>query len=142
MTVASIITNAAITSVSGLTERLFSSAEPYIIPYRAPDRGVAQKIAKLLTGRKLIMDSDGYPRSWIILAVILIYKGFCTVCESAVAETDRRKLRSCENSKRCRILGKLTHSKLYNKPTKKSRRTLQPIIMKNGRKKGRFLVCL
>ena len=54
------------------------------------------------------MDSDGYPRSWIILAVILIYKGFCTVCESAVAETDRRKLRSCENSKRCRILADMT----------------------------------
>ena len=44
ITVASIITNAAITSVSGLTERLFSSAEPYIIPYRAPDRGVRKNI--------------------------------------------------------------------------------------------------
>ncbi len=54
------------------------------------------------------MDSDGYPRSWIIFAVILIYKGFCTVCESAVLETDRRKLRSCENSKRCRILADMT----------------------------------
>lgn len=54
------------------------------------------------------MDSDGYPRSWIILAVILLYKGFCTVCESAVAETDWRRLRSDEKSKRKRLLADMT----------------------------------
>ncbi|MCM1023370.1 MAG: hemolysin family protein [Prevotella sp.] len=58
------------------------------------------------------MDSDGYPRSWIIgwtvLAVILIYKSFCTVCESAVTETDRRKLRSGEKSKRRLLLADMT----------------------------------
>lgn len=59
------------------------------------------------------MDSDGYPRSWIILAVILLYKGFCTVCESAVTETDRRKLSSTggentEKSKRRKLLADMT----------------------------------
>lgn len=56
------------------------------------------------------MDSDGYPRSWIILAIILIYKAFCTVCESAAAETDRRKLDGGERSRRERILAEITES--------------------------------
>lgn len=43
------------------------------------------------------MDSDGYAGSIIILAVIL-YKGFCTVCESAVTEADDRKIKN-ENGK-------------------------------------------
>ncbi len=43
------------------------------------------------------MDSDGYAGSIIILAVIL-YKGFCTVCESAVTEADDRKVKN-ENGK-------------------------------------------
>ncbi len=43
------------------------------------------------------MDSDGYAGSIIILAMIL-YKGFCTVCESAVTEADDRKVKN-ENGK-------------------------------------------
>lgn len=43
------------------------------------------------------MDSDGYAGSILILAVIL-YKGFCTVCESAVTEADDRKVKN-ENGK-------------------------------------------
>lgn len=39
------------------------------------------------------MDSDGYAGSIIILAVIL-YKGFCTVCEAAVTEADDRKVKN------------------------------------------------
>ncbi len=38
------------------------------------------------------MDTDGYAGCIVILAVIL-YKGFCTVCESAVTEIDDRKVR-------------------------------------------------
>lgn len=38
------------------------------------------------------MDSDGYAGSIFILAVIL-YKGFCTVCEAAITEADDRKIK-------------------------------------------------
>ncbi len=47
--------------------------------------------------RKLIMDTDGYAGSIVILAVIL-YKGFCTVCESAVTEIDDRKVKNGKKS--------------------------------------------
>lgn len=53
------------------------------------------------------MESDGYPRSLIILAVIL-YKAFCTVCESAVTETDWRKLKNSDKSKRKQLLADMT----------------------------------
>lgn len=43
------------------------------------------------------MDSDGYAGSMLILAVIL-YKGFCTVCESAVTEIDDRKVKGGEKT--------------------------------------------
>lgn len=39
------------------------------------------------------MESDGFARSLFILAVVL-YKSFCTVCETAVTETDDRKVRN------------------------------------------------
>lgn len=53
------------------------------------------------------MESDGFAGSIIILAVIL-YKGFCTVCETAVTEIDDRKVRnSSDKSKKAAVLAAL-----------------------------------
>jgi len=55
------------------------------------------------------MDTDGYAGSIFIIAVIL-YKGFCTVCEAAVTEADDRRVRS-EN-------GESALAKLLDKPAR------------------------
>lgn len=59
------------------------------------------------------MESDGFARSLLILAVVL-YKGFCTVCETAVTEIDDRKVRNDrDKSKKHRRL-----AELLDKPSK------------------------
>mgnify|MGYP003516122954 CR=1 FL=1 len=66
-----------------------------------------------MSERKLIMESDGFARSLLILAVVL-YKGFCTVCETAVTEIDDRKVRNDrDKSKKHRRL-----AELLDKPSK------------------------
>lgn len=53
------------------------------------------------------MESDGFARSLFILAVVL-YKSFCTVCETAVTEIDDRKVRNdIEKSKKHTTLAAL-----------------------------------
>ena len=59
------------------------------------------------------MESDGFARCLLILAVVL-YKGLCTVCETAVTEIDDRKVRNdCDKSKKHRRL-----AELLEKPSK------------------------
>ncbi len=59
------------------------------------------------SGRKLIMDSDGYPGLIIILLTAFI-KGFYTVCETAVTEIDDRKIKNSDKDGKFRLLAELT----------------------------------
>lgn len=49
-----------------------------------------------ISERKLIMDSDGNAGTFInlIILAVILFKGFCTVCETAVTEIDDRKVKN------------------------------------------------
>ena len=64
-------------------------------------------------GRKLIMDSDGFT-GIILILVLILYKAFCTVCETAVTEIDDRKVKNSAD----KIRGKATLLKLLEKPSR------------------------
>ena len=59
------------------------------------------------------MDSDGFT-GIILILVLILYKAFCTVCETAVTEIDDRKVRNSQE----KIRGKATLLKLLEKPSK------------------------
>lgn len=59
------------------------------------------------------MDSDGLT-GIILILVLILYKAFCTVCETAVTEIDDRKVKNSAD----KIRGKATLLKLLEKPSK------------------------
>ncbi len=59
------------------------------------------------------MDSDGFT-GIILILVLILYKAFCTVCETAVTEIDDRKIKNSSE----KIRGKNTLLKLLEKPSK------------------------
>ncbi|MBQ8787409.1 MAG: HlyC/CorC family transporter [Oscillospiraceae bacterium] len=67
----------------------------------------------IIYGRKLIMDSDGLT-GIILILVLILYKAFCTVCETAVTEIDDRKIRNSSE----KIKGKDMLLKLLEKPSR------------------------
>ncbi|MBQ5318379.1 MAG: HlyC/CorC family transporter [Oscillospiraceae bacterium] len=59
------------------------------------------------------MDSDGFT-GIILILVLILYKAFCTVCETAVTEIDDRKVKNSQE----KIKGKATLLKLLEKPSR------------------------
>lgn len=59
------------------------------------------------------MDSDGFT-GIILILVLILYKAFCTVCETAVTEIDDRKVKNSAD----KIRGKATLLKLLEKPSR------------------------
>lgn len=59
------------------------------------------------------MDSDGLT-GIILILVLILYKAFCTVCETAVTEIDDRKVKNSQE----KIRGKATLLKLLEKPSR------------------------
>ncbi len=59
------------------------------------------------------MDSDGLT-GIILILVLILYKAFCTVCETAVTEIDDRKVKNSTD----KIRGKATLLKLLEKPSR------------------------
>jgi len=59
------------------------------------------------------MDSDGLT-GIILILVLILYKAFCTVCETAVTEIDDRKVKNSSE----KIKGRATLLKLLEKPSK------------------------
>lgn len=59
------------------------------------------------------MDSDGFT-GIILILVLILYKAFCTVCETAVTEIDDRKVKNSQD----KIKGRKTLLKLLEKPSK------------------------
>ncbi len=59
------------------------------------------------------MDSDGFT-GIILISVLILYKAFCTVCETAVTEIDDRKVKNSAE----KIKGKDTLLRLLEKPSR------------------------